>query len=202
MAESAGFWPRSELTGLPFCDWPRSPRWRSLSPGRSVPTRRNLLTTSVGQWVMHDLRRTLYSHVQRLVARLSRPKQTGDLISRVTSDIDAIQSFIASGLLGVLIDILTLVGMVGVMFYINWRFTLIALSVAPRAVCGGLHLHPSHQESLAGGAQERGRDCFRDPGSSHLDSRGQGFRARRITNSGGWRKRAWRAWKSPCAPAA
>jgi subfamily B ATP-binding cassette protein MsbA len=49
----------------------------------------------------------------------------------VTSDIDAIQSFIASGLLGVLINGLTLVGMVGVMFYVNWRFTLIALSVAP-----------------------------------------------------------------------
>ena len=38
------------------------------------------------------------------------------------------------GLLGALINSLTLVGMVGVMFYINWRFTLIALSVAPRAV--------------------------------------------------------------------
>ena len=89
------------------------------------------LTTSVGQWVMHDLRRTLYSHIQRLSLAYHDQKQTGDLISRVTSDIDAIQSFIASGLLGVLVDCLTLLGMVGVMFYINWRFTLIALSVAP-----------------------------------------------------------------------
>ena len=89
------------------------------------------LTTSVGQWVMHDLRRTLYSHIQRLSLAYHDHKQTGDLISRVTSDIDAIQSFIASGLLGAVVDILTLVGMVGVMFYINWRFTLIALSVAP-----------------------------------------------------------------------
>jgi len=89
------------------------------------------LTTSVGQWVMHDLRRTLYSHVQRLSLSYHDHKQTGDLISRVTSDIDAIQSFIASGLLGSLVDSLTLAGMVGVMLYINWRFTLIALSVAP-----------------------------------------------------------------------
>lgn len=89
------------------------------------------LTTSVGQWVMHDLRRTLYSHVQRLSLSYHDHKQTGDLISRVTSDIDAIQSFIASGVLGGLIDILMLVGMVGVMLYVNWRFTLIALSVAP-----------------------------------------------------------------------
>ncbi len=89
------------------------------------------LTTSVAQWVMHDLRRTLYSHVQRLSLSYHDHKQTGDLISRVTSDIDAIQSFIASGLLGAVVSSLTLAGMVGVMFYINWRFTLIALSVAP-----------------------------------------------------------------------
>jgi subfamily B ATP-binding cassette protein MsbA len=89
------------------------------------------LTTSVGQWVMHDLRRTLYTHVQRLSLSYHDHKQTGDLISRVTSDIDAIQSFVASGLLGGLVDSLTLAGMVGVMFCINWRFTLIALSVAP-----------------------------------------------------------------------
>jgi ATP-binding cassette, subfamily B, bacterial len=89
------------------------------------------VTTSVGQWVMHDLRRTLYSHIQRLSLAYHDHKQTGDLISRVTSDIDAIQSFIASGLLGVLVNGLTLVGMLGVMLYLNWRFTLIALSVAP-----------------------------------------------------------------------
>jgi ATP-binding cassette, subfamily B, bacterial len=88
-------------------------------------------TTSIGQWVMHDLRRTLYSHIQRLSLAYHDQKQTGDLISRVTSDIDAIQSFIASGLLGALVNCITLVGMVAVMFYINWRFTLIALSVAP-----------------------------------------------------------------------
>jgi subfamily B ATP-binding cassette protein MsbA len=88
-------------------------------------------TTSVGQWVMHDLRRTLYSHIQRMSLGFHDQSQTGDLISRVTSDIDAVQSFIASSLLSALINCLTLVGMVGVMFYINWRFTLIALSVAP-----------------------------------------------------------------------
>src|SRR5882762_4806356 len=89
------------------------------------------ITTSVGQWVMHDLRRTVYHRIQRLSLSYHDNKQTGDLISRVTSDIDAIQSFITSGLLSALINSMTLVGMVGVMFYLNWRFTLIALSVAP-----------------------------------------------------------------------
>src|ERR1700733_11834528 len=89
------------------------------------------VTTTVGQWVTHDLRRTLYSHIQRLSLAYHDHKQTGDLISRVTGDIDAIQSFIVSGLLDSMINSLTLVGMLGVMLYLNWQFTLIALSVAP-----------------------------------------------------------------------
>ncbi|HMF57669.1 MAG TPA: ABC transporter ATP-binding protein [Pyrinomonadaceae bacterium] len=89
------------------------------------------LTTSVGQWVMHDLRRTLYHHIQLLSLAYHDKKRTGDLISRVTSDIDAIQNLISSVLLGMLVQILTLVGMIAVMFYLNWKFTLIALSVAP-----------------------------------------------------------------------
>jgi subfamily B ATP-binding cassette protein MsbA len=88
-------------------------------------------TTSVGQWVMHDLRRTLYQHIQRLSLADHDEKRTGDLISRVTSDIEAIQNFITTALLGMLVNVLTLAGMIGVMFYINWRFTLIALSVSP-----------------------------------------------------------------------
>src|ERR1700761_4175372 len=86
------------------------------------------LTTSVGQWVTHDLRRLIYTQVQRLSLAYHDQQPTGDLISRVTVDIDAIQTFIVSGLLGILVDVLTIVGMIGVMFYLNWRFTLIALA--------------------------------------------------------------------------
>jgi len=89
------------------------------------------LTTSVSQWVTHDLRRTLYNHIQRLSLAQHDNAQTGDLISRVTSDIGAIQDFINSALLGMIANALTLLGMIVVMFYINWRFTLIALSIAP-----------------------------------------------------------------------
>ncbi|HEX8924775.1 MAG TPA: ABC transporter ATP-binding protein [Terriglobales bacterium] len=89
------------------------------------------LTTSVGQWISYDLRLTIYAHIQRLSLAFHDQKRTGDLISRVTNDIDSIQSFITSALLGVLINVITLVGMIGVMFYLNWRFTLVALSVAP-----------------------------------------------------------------------
>ncbi|AFL88917.1 ABC-type multidrug transport system, ATPase and permease component [Terriglobus roseus DSM 18391] len=88
-------------------------------------------TTSVGQWVTHDLRRTLYAQVQRLSLSYHDTSQTGDLISRVTTDIDSIQSFIVSGLLSILVDIATIVGMIGVLFYLSWQLTLIALAVVP-----------------------------------------------------------------------
>ena len=111
------------------------------------------LTTSVGQWVMHDLRRVLYSHIQRLSLSYHDQRRTGDLISRVTSDIDAVQTLISNVLLGMLVNVLTLIGMVLVMFYLNWQFTLIALMVAP-----GLFLvvyHFTHRIKKASRAMRR-----------------------------------------------
>ena len=111
------------------------------------------LTTSVGQWVMHDLRRVLYSHIQKLSLSYHDRKRTGDLISRVTSDIDAVQSLISNVLLGMLVNVLTLIGMVVVMLYLNWMFTLIALLVAP-----GLFLvvyHYTHRIKKASRAMRR-----------------------------------------------
>lgn len=89
------------------------------------------LTTKVGQWVMHDLRHDLYHHIQRLSLTEYDRQRTGDLISRITSDIDAIQDFVSSALLGIVMDVITLVGMLVIMFSLNWQFTLIALAIAP-----------------------------------------------------------------------
>ncbi len=89
------------------------------------------LTTSVSQWVTHDLRLALYNHIQRLSLAEYDKTRTGDLISRVTDDIEAIQDFVNQALLGIFVSLLTLLGMIGVMLFVNWQFTLIALSVVP-----------------------------------------------------------------------
>jgi ATP-binding cassette subfamily B protein len=89
------------------------------------------LATAVGQRVMYDLRHLLYHHVQRLSLSFYDQRKTGDLVVRLTSDIDAAQDFISSAALGMFLDVMTLVGMLLVMFYLDWRFSLIALSVAP-----------------------------------------------------------------------
>ena len=89
------------------------------------------LSTSVGQRVTRDLRHILYHHVQRLSLSFYEHQRTGDMVVRLTSDIESVQDFMSTVLLGMVLDVLTLVGMVVVMLYLDWRFTLVALSVAP-----------------------------------------------------------------------
>ncbi|HEX7795393.1 MAG TPA: ABC transporter ATP-binding protein [Vicinamibacterales bacterium] len=89
------------------------------------------LTTTVSQWVAHELRMLLYQRIQRLSLAEHGKSRSGDLITRVTKDIDAVQDFIDTALLGIVVSVLTLVGMLSVMLYLQWRFTLVGLSVSP-----------------------------------------------------------------------
>jgi len=89
------------------------------------------LTTTVGQYVMRDLRHTLYNHVQRLSLSFYDQQRTGDLVVRLTSDIDDVQDFVSSVVLTMTLDALTIAGMLAVMLYLDVQFTLIALVVAP-----------------------------------------------------------------------
>jgi ATP-binding cassette, subfamily B, bacterial len=89
------------------------------------------LSTTVAKRVGYDLRHLLYHHVQRLSLSFYEQRQTGDMVVRLTSDIDAAEDFISSAVLGIVLNVLTLVGMMAVMFYLDWRFSLIGLSVAP-----------------------------------------------------------------------
>jgi subfamily B ATP-binding cassette protein MsbA len=89
------------------------------------------LSATVGKHVGYDLRRLLYHHVQRMSLSFYEHRQTGDMVVRLTSDIDAAESFISSAVLGIVLDVITLAGMAAVMFYLDWRFSLIGLSVAP-----------------------------------------------------------------------
>jgi ATP-binding cassette, subfamily B, bacterial len=89
------------------------------------------LSATVAKRLGHDLRHMLYHHVQRLSLSFYERQRTADTVIRLTSDIDAAEDFVSSALLGIVLNVLTLVGMMGVMFYLDWRFSLIGLSVAP-----------------------------------------------------------------------
>jgi ATP-binding cassette, subfamily B, bacterial len=89
------------------------------------------LSTTIAKRIGHELRHMLYHHVQRLSLSFYEQRKTGDMVIRLTSDIDAMEDFFSSALLGIILNLLTLVGMLIVMFYLDWRFSLIGLSVAP-----------------------------------------------------------------------
>lgn len=88
-------------------------------------------TVSIGQWIAHDLRQSVYAHLQRLSMSYYDRQQIGPLISTITDDINTVQDFASTSLLDLVIDSLTVVGMLAVMLSLNWRFTLVALTVTP-----------------------------------------------------------------------
>jgi subfamily B ATP-binding cassette protein MsbA len=85
----------------------------------------------VAQSFVADLRSNLFAHMQRLSLRFHDRQRTGDLITRLTSDVQAIQDVLANGTIIMFSNVFLLLGMMSVMFWLNWRFALAALSVSP-----------------------------------------------------------------------
>ena len=91
----------------------------------------NYYTTSIGQWVANDLRLRIYEHLHRLSLGFHDTAKTGTLMSTNTSDVATVQNFASSSTLGILVDIVTIVFMLGLMIWLDWDFTLIAIAVMP-----------------------------------------------------------------------
>ena len=91
----------------------------------------NYYTESVAQYVANDLRHRLYHHLQRLSLKYYDTHQIGNMLSTITDDVGTIQDFASTALLSILVDSLTIIGMVGVMLYLNFDFALVAVGVTP-----------------------------------------------------------------------
>ncbi|MCC6442645.1 MAG: ABC transporter ATP-binding protein [Armatimonadetes bacterium] len=85
----------------------------------------------LGQRVVFDLRYTCYRHLQRLSMSFYDARETGKIMSRLTSDIDIIQYIITGGFITLITDIVTLIAVLVVIFYTEWRLSLIAMVVVP-----------------------------------------------------------------------
>jgi ATP-binding cassette subfamily B protein len=81
--------------------------------------------------VLTEIRADLYSHLQRLSLSFHHKAKSGDLITRVTSDIDRLREVTVMAVMPLLAHSLTLVGMFGVMFWLHWELALIAIAVFP-----------------------------------------------------------------------
>jgi ABC-type multidrug transport system fused ATPase/permease subunit len=124
----------------------------------------NYYSESVSQYVAHDLRMRVYEHLQRLSLGYYDTHQVGAILSTITSDVKTIQNFASSGTLGILVDLLTIVGMLVIMFWLNWDFALIAIAATPfllffvarfnRAVKKATHDVRKHQAQIVSVVQE------------------------------------------------
>ena len=87
-----------------------------------------------GQRIMYDLRMAIYGHLQKLDLQYYDRNPVGRLMTRVTSDVDALNDLFTSGVVTIFGDVFSLVGIMAIMVGMNWRLALVAFSVLPLIV--------------------------------------------------------------------
>jgi len=91
------------------------------------------LMNYVGQRVVANLRERLYSHLQTLSLSFFDRTPTGVLMSRITNDVNSIQGAVSDAVTGMIKDVFTAIGLIGVVFYRDWFLALVAIFVFPLA---------------------------------------------------------------------
>jgi ATP-binding cassette subfamily B multidrug efflux pump len=89
------------------------------------------LLQTIGQNALMDLRQTLFEHIIRQDMAFFNTTPVGQLVSRLTNDIDALTELLSTSIVMVASNLITLIGIIVVMFTLNWRLALLGLSVLP-----------------------------------------------------------------------
>jgi ATP-binding cassette subfamily B protein len=90
-----------------------------------------VLVHSLGQRLMFDLREQIFAHLQRVDVRFYDRHPVGRLMTRLTTDVDALNELFTAGVVALVQDVFLLLGIVGLMVYLNWRLALVAFLVLP-----------------------------------------------------------------------
>src|SRR5207237_2158293 len=90
-----------------------------------------VLLNSVGQYVMFDLRREIYNKLQHQEVAYYDRNPVGRIMSRLTVDVDALNELFTSGVTDLIGDLVMIAGIMAVMFYMDWRLTLVSLLTVP-----------------------------------------------------------------------
>lgn len=89
------------------------------------------LLQTVGQNALVGLRQTLFEHILRQDMRFFNTTPVGQLVSRLSNDIDALTELLSTSIVVVVSNLVTLVGIIAVMFALNWRLALLGLCLMP-----------------------------------------------------------------------
>ncbi|HEX4962896.1 MAG TPA: ABC transporter ATP-binding protein [Thermoanaerobaculia bacterium] len=85
----------------------------------------------MGQYIMNDLRRQIFGHLQRLPLAFFDRNPIGRLVTRVTTDVDALNEMFTAGIVTIFGDVLVLAGIATILFWLDWRLALVAFSIVP-----------------------------------------------------------------------
>src|SRR6202166_1821650 len=84
-----------------------------------------------GQMVMYDMRAQIFRHLQRMHIGFYDKNPVGRLVTRVTTDVDAVNEMFTSGVVSIFEDIFVLAGIIAIMLRMNWKLALITFAVLP-----------------------------------------------------------------------
>ncbi|MGB5878696.1 MAG: ABC transporter ATP-binding protein, partial [Thermoanaerobaculia bacterium] len=85
----------------------------------------------MGQIIMFDLRRDIFSRLQRLPVAFFDRNPIGRLVTRVTNDVDALNELFTAGIVSIFGDVVLLVGIVAVLFWLDWRLAIVTFAILP-----------------------------------------------------------------------
>lgn len=103
----------------------------SLIGGFAVIYWQMVLMNLMGQYVMYDLRKQIFGHLQKLDVQFYDRNPVGRLITRVTTDVDALNEMFTAGFVAIFGDIFVLAGIVVVLFWMDWRLALVLFAITP-----------------------------------------------------------------------
>ena len=103
----------------------------SLAVGFGIIYTQMIMMNLMGQYVMYDLRKQIFGHLQKLDIQFFDRNPVGRLITRVTTDVDALNEMFTAGFVAIFGDIFVLLGIVVVLFWMDWRLALVLFSITP-----------------------------------------------------------------------
>ncbi|MBK5259541.1 MAG: ABC transporter ATP-binding protein [Thermoanaerobaculia bacterium] len=100
-------------------------------------TQMNLMNL-MGQYIMYDLRKQIFGHLQKLDVQFYDRNPVGRLMTRVTTDVDALNDLFTAGFVAIFGDIFVLAGIIGMLFWLNWKLALVLFSITPFIVIASI----------------------------------------------------------------
>ncbi|HEX7191980.1 MAG TPA: ABC transporter ATP-binding protein [Thermoanaerobaculia bacterium] len=103
----------------------------TLVAGFAVLYSQMVLMNLMGQYIMYDLRKEIFGHLQRLDVQYFDRHPVGRLMTRVTTDVDALNEMFTAGFVSIFGDVVVLLGIIAVLFWMNWKMALVLFSITP-----------------------------------------------------------------------